>query len=204
MIRLLFVGDGERDAASNPRLVERITGARVEASTAAWPHLHAAGSGYDRKLGFAIRNARAQGLEGVVATVDQDKSHGRERLRSMEQARARDRQRFPALRTALGCADPHAEAWLLDDAVAVQTILRLDPHVKIPNVRRVRSPKDELTGLHTRSPRAHEPIRAILIEIAQALDAARCLHAGETGFAHFVDEVRHEIGPLARGDGSAA
>jgi hypothetical protein len=196
MIRLLFVGDGERDAATNPHLVEVITGADVDPTTVPWPRLARAGSGLDRKLLFALLMARDQDLQGLVATVDQDKSPGRDRLRSLERARVRDRETSPPLPTALGCADPHAEAWLLDDPVAVRTVLGLDPNVEIPTVRRVRSPKDELSRLHSRSPRADEPTRSILVEIAQALDPIRCQHSDETGFARFVDEVRDEIGPV--------
>ena len=77
MIRLLFVGDGDRDAATNPHLVATIVGTEVEPATTSWPRLNEAGKGYDRKLLFAIRDARDKGLEGVVATVDQDKSPGK-------------------------------------------------------------------------------------------------------------------------------
>ena len=35
-------------------------------------------------------------------------------------------------------------------------------------------------------------------EIAQALDPRRPIHGRETGFAHFADDLRHEIGPLVR------
>lgn len=137
MIHLLFVGDGERDAATNPHLVATIVETEVEPATTSWARLNAAGKGHDRKLLFAIRDARDNGLEGVVATIDQDKSPGRERLKSMRAARTKDRETPPPLPTALGCADPHAEAWLLDDAVAVRTVLQLEPVSVIPNVRKV-------------------------------------------------------------------
>jgi len=65
-------------------------------------------------------------------------------------------------------------------------------------VRRTANPKAELTRLHVESPRAEETPRTILTEIAQALDPRRLTHERETGFAHFADDVRHEIGPLAR------
>lgn len=89
MIRLLFVGDGERDAATNPHLVATITGADIEPTAIPWPRLHSAGHGFDRKLLFAIRQARQDGLQGVVATIDKDKSPGRDRLRDLEAGRAR-------------------------------------------------------------------------------------------------------------------
>jgi hypothetical protein len=198
MIRLLFVGDGERDAATNPHLVSTLTGSSVDPTTIAWPRLNRAGRGYDRKLLFAIRQARDDGLGGVVATIDRDRSPGRDRLRELEAARAKDRETATPLPAALGAADPHAEAWLLDDPVAVRTVLRLPRDAQIPNVRRIANPKAELTRLHARSPRADETARTILAEIAQALDPRRLSHERDTGFAHFADDVRHEIGPLAR------
>jgi hypothetical protein len=198
MIRLLFVGDGERDAVTNPHLVKLITGADVDAADVPWPRLNQAGKGFDRKLLFAIRQARRDGFDGVVATIDQDKSPGRDRIKDLVAARSKDRETAAPLPTALGCANPHAEAWLLDDAVAVRATLKLDARATIPNVRKIASPKNELTGLHAVSPRSADPIRTILVEIAQALDPTRCAHAKETGFAHFADEVQEEIGPLAR------
>jgi hypothetical protein len=198
MIRLLFVGDGERDAATNPHIVRRLISVAVEPRDIPWPRLNRAGRGYDRKLLFALGRARDEGLDGVVATIDQDKSPGKVRLRSMEEARTKDRQKAPPLPTALGCADPHAEAWLLDDPLAVREALRLDSHMPIPTVRKVKSPKDEITRLHERSPRNGDPIREILVDIARGLERNRCQHARETGFAHFAKEVEAEIGPLAR------
>ena len=196
MIRLLFVGDGDRDAVTNPHLVATLIGAPVEPEAVPWPHLHGAGKGYDRKLLFAISAARQKGLNGVVATIDKDRSPGRDRLRDLTAARTRDRDTAPSLPTALGCADPHAEAWLLDDPVAVRTVLGLVKNAMIPNVRKVASPKNELTGLHTASPRSGDPSKTVLAEIAQALEPKRCRHAKETGYAHFSGEVRDEIGPL--------
>jgi hypothetical protein len=197
MIRLLFVGDGERDAATNPHLVSTIIGAPVAPATTGWPRLSRAGSGYDRKLLFAIRTARHDGLDGVVATVDRDKSRRWDRLRDLETARRMDRETAAPLPTALGCAVPHAEAWLLDDALAVRRSLMLAAEAVIPNVSKVASPKSELSGLHSASPRAEEPIRSILVDIAQRLDPSHCQHADQTGFARFADGVRREIGPLA-------
>jgi hypothetical protein len=196
MIRLLFVGDGERDAATNPHLVTLITGAQVDPTTKPWARLHDAGRGYDRKLLFAIAQARQGGLDGVVATVDRDTSPPKDRLRDLQAGRTRDREKHPSLPTALGVADPHAEAWLLDDPVAVRTALRLPADVLIPTVRQVQSPKSEIARLHRASPRRDEPTRALSIEIAQALSPDRCQHDRETGFGDFVTDVRHEIGPL--------
>jgi len=117
MIRLLFVGDGERDAATNSHLVTVITGAQVIPTTKPWARLNQTGRGYDLKLLFAILQARQDGLDGVVAAVDRDTSRGRDRLRELQAARTKDREKYAPLPTALGVADPHAEAWLLDDPV---------------------------------------------------------------------------------------
>ena len=70
MIRLLFVGDGERDAATNPHLVERLVSSPIEPRAIPWPRLNHAGRGYDRKLLFALRQARQEGLAGVVAAIE--------------------------------------------------------------------------------------------------------------------------------------
>ncbi len=197
MIRLLFVGDGERDAATNPHLVSTIISAPVDATARPWARLNQAGRGYDRKLLFAIRQARQNGRDGVVATVDRDTSPGRDRIRDLQAARTKDRETHPALPTAIGAADPHAEAWLLDDPHAVKTALRLPAETHIPTVRHVASPKAEVGRLHRTSPRCDEPIGVLLVEIAQALVPTRCQHGRETGFAQFADDVRREIGPLA-------
>ena len=200
MIRLLFVGDGERDAAMNPHLVRTITGIRVEPTARPWARLNAAGRGYECKLLFAIRDARDRQLDGVVATVDQDKSRGRDRLRELVAARAKDREYAAPLPTAVGVANPHAEAWLLDDPVAVRTALGLGTGVQIPNVRTARNPKSDLNGLQSMSERRDEPVRTVLADIARSVDPRRCQHARETGFAAFVDDVRSEIGSLATQD----
>jgi hypothetical protein len=198
MIRLLFVGDGERDAATNPPIVKTIVRSEIRDSHQAWKDIRLGRGGYGRKLRFATRAARDAGVDGLVATVDQDRSARGERLRELAAARREDRETAAPLPTALGCAIPHAEAWLLDDVVAVRTVLRLDHATVVPNLRDMKYPKDELTALHAGSPRAEEPILILLAEIAQAVLATRCQHANETGFAAFVEEIRDEIAPLLK------
>lgn len=197
MIRLLFVGDGERDAATNPHLVATILATQIEPTAVPWPRLNQAGRGYDRKLLFAMAQARTDHLDGVVATVDRDTSRHRDRLRELEAARERDRQAHPPLPTAVGCADPHAEAWLLDDPVAVRTALELERTTQIPTVRQVESPKAEIGRLQQTSARCDDAVRDVLGDIARSLSIERCEHARETGFAAFAQDVRREIGPLA-------
>ena len=195
MIRLLALGDGVRDAAMTPALVEHLLGARFEWRFEPWRRLH--GKGYENKLLFALVQARDDGQAGVVATVDRDNSSSDERLRELQQGRERDRTDRPALPAALGCADPHAEAWLLDDPVAVREVLDLPPTAPVANVRKVSYPKHEVERLHAGSSRSHEQPRMICAEIAARLDPARCAHAGETGLAAFVTDVQVELGPLA-------
>ena len=58
MIRLLFVGDGERDAATIPRIVEIILSTSVGAEFHSWARLHRSLRGYKRKLLFGLHRAR--------------------------------------------------------------------------------------------------------------------------------------------------
>ena len=55
MIHLYFVGDGPRDEATLPRLVERIRGAEVNGPFKEWRHVRLHGkSGYAGKMKFAV------------------------------------------------------------------------------------------------------------------------------------------------------
>jgi hypothetical protein len=195
MIRLLALGDGVRDAAMTPALVERLVGTRFEWRFEPWRRLH--GKGYENKLLFALVQARDDDRAGVVATVDRDNSSSDERLRELQRGRERDRTDRPSLPAALGCADPHAEAWLLDDAVAVREVLDLPSTTAVPNVRKVSYPKQELDRLHAGSARSREQPRTICAEIASRLDPSRCAHADATGLSAFVKDVQSELGPLA-------
>ena len=56
-----------------PRLVKKILARSVREDVRHWSRLNSAGSGSDRKLRFAIRQARDVGAAGVVATVDRDR-----------------------------------------------------------------------------------------------------------------------------------
>ncbi len=195
MIRLLFVGDGQRDAALGPALVGNLLRAEVQGGFRAWARVNAAGKGYDRKLLFALRQARDDGYAGVVATIDRDSSRGSERLRSLKRGLERDRFRQAPLPTALGCADPHAEAWLLDDPVAVREALGLPGSHAIPSVARESDPKRALQALHDASGSGASP-SAVCAAIAARLVLARCAQRRATGLASFATEVEVELGPL--------
>lgn len=197
-IRLLFVGDGPRDEAAVPELVRTLLGTQISAEFEPWARLNVRGKGYERRLRYATRQARDRRVSGLVATVDRDLASRRQRLKELVDGRDAERQTpTPLVPTALGEANPHLEAWLLDDQVAVRRTLRLDGDHPLPNVRSVSSPKAELDDLHSRCSRCDEERLAILAEMAASVDHARCAHSGETGFKSFVEEVRTELGPLA-------
>jgi len=195
-LRLLLIGDGERDAVTVPCLVERILGADVEGETDEWARLHE-GKGYGQKLRFAIRSAKAQGLHGLVVTLDRDKAPKSERLRKLKEARDADRHRDIFVPTAVGEARPHGEAWLLDDQRAVREALGLPSDTDVPTGRRARNPKTELLKLLRQSPRRRERPLVVFPEIAKLVELSRCPHAEQTGFQNFSDDVVRELGSLA-------
>jgi hypothetical protein len=196
VIRLLVVGDGERDAAVVPRLVEGILALRLETETRRWARLHGNGRGYAKKFQFAAREARDLGVQGLVAVVDADREGPGRRLKELKAGREADRQKlsFPA---ALGEANPHLEAWLLDDPTAVREELRLPATHDIPSVRKVTSPKETIDSLmETAGFRQRERLGA-LAAIAVRVDPNRCQHGKETGYDAFLKDVKSEIAPLA-------
>ena len=202
MIDILFVTDGPRDHVTIPPLIGRILGVTVRVNTTPWARLHRQSGvrGYRRKLRFAILQARDANALGILATVDRDVHPRRTKLKELLQARDEDRQENPPFPVALGEAEPHGEAWLLDDPVAVCRGLGLDPQIKIPNVRNTKSPKQEIEALRKQSGR-EEDILVILADIASHVDPSRYQHAKETGFHGLEREVRHELGPVSAGCG---
>ena len=197
MIQLHFIGDGERDEAVLPRLVARILNTPVAETTGKWARLHtSAGRGYGRKLRFAIRQAQVIGAKGLVATVDSDRDRQGRRLLALRQERDTAHASTPPFPVALGQAIPHGEAWLLDDAFAVRSVLALSTKKKIPTLRQTKNPKAALEHLLSQSKRAADPPRQVWAEIAAQLDPSRCRHAAKTGFQSFADDVRRELSPL--------
>ncbi len=199
MISILLIGDGPRDEATVPHMVEKLLNTRIRTEFRQWAHLHGSGKGYEKKVRFGVLQARDMNAVGLLAVVDQDKARGGSRLRSLREARDADRTVHPPFPTALGEAIPHGEAWLLDDPHAVRQVLEFDSRVEIPNVRKTRSPKETLNELFRKSQR-NDDWMDLLGEIAQRIDVSRCHHSDETGFSDFVEEVRHEFGPLVPGD----
>jgi hypothetical protein len=194
-MQLLVLGDGVSDRDSIPRLVESILGFDFRIEFRAWKQLRL-NRGYNRKLQYALFQARDMGVEGVVATLDCDRERPRERLNQLRSAREDDRKKLSSIPipTALGEARPHLEAWLLDDPKAVRDVLHFPNEKSIPNVARV-NPKTELNALIGDCDRTDRPL-TLLAEIAGCIDISRCNHSADTGLAEFVQDVRDELGPL--------
>jgi hypothetical protein len=102
---------------------------------------------------------------------------------------------------ALGEADPHGEAWLLDDPVAIRRGLGLTANSEIPNIRDVESPKDKIEELRKNSEKSEEPILEVLQAITNHVDPSRFRHAKETGFEAFEKDVKHQLKTVAAGCG---
>lgn len=192
-MRILFVGDGERDAVTIPPIVHRILKTSIESSCNSWARLHGSGKGYKSKLLYALAKARSGGMSGLVATIDRDTADKGERLKRLKAARKTDRSKRAPLPTALGEADPHCEAWLLDDESAVRDALALAPVTPVPTVGRTSNPKDELDLLIASSPVADQGRLTLLGRIAEKVDPNRCLNAKTTGFRAFVKDIKDEF-----------
>jgi hypothetical protein len=197
MIRMHFVGDGPRDEATLPCLVENILGIEIEAKAHSWKSLHLrSGKGFQKKLRFSVSRALDDDAAGLVAVVDRDKSEARSRLRELQQERNDHRSKLPPFPTSLGEAAPHGEAWLLADENAVREALSLKMEVAIPSVSKTKDPKGMLERLIQQSARRGESVTPILTEITRLVDEQRCVHRDETGFAYFAEDVRRELAHL--------
>ncbi|MEX2169818.1 MAG: hypothetical protein WD851_10945 [Pirellulales bacterium] len=196
-MRLLFVADGPRDCATVPELVQAIVKAPIAPVFREWKKLRLSrGSGYQRKLQFALLQARELELAGVVATIDSDKSPAGDGLMKLRSARDQDRKstRVAQIPAAVGEAIPHLEAWLLDDPKAVREALHFPSDKLIPPVSKT-EPKNTLNVLIDESARS-EGMMDLLAEIARCIDKGRCNHSDKTGFESFVQDVRAELEPL--------
>jgi hypothetical protein len=194
MKRIHFVGDGDRDARTVPHLVETILEMQIESVTFHWARLNSV-SGYARKVFYAIASAVNQEADGVVLVVDRDKAQAWRRLGELNNGREDYRQRSShvSLPAAIGEANPHGEAWLLDDTVAVRQALQLEPSVEIRPIAKTKDPKAHLTELIGISDVAGmKPIDA-LAAIAQLVDPERCLHTKATGFERFRSDLLKEF-----------
>lgn len=191
-MNIAFLGEGPRDRAVIPKIVEKLLGRGITPSFQDWPRLNQ-GGGFQKKLLFALLVAQRKERDALVATLDADKTK-KDRLAAMIEGRTLHREKHPPLPTALGCAEPHCEAWLLDDPVAVRSALGLSTTAPVPNVRDVKEPKAALDKLIESSPREGDHMD-LLADIAAAIEAERCAHSKETGFARFKKDVEAEIKP---------
>lgn len=164
MIPLWFVGDGPRDGAALPKLVETILGSPVRGEFSRWARLHSRTTAtYARKLRFATLQAQDAKAIGLVAVVDADTLP--ERIRQLAAARTDHRNVNPPFPTALGQANPHGEAWLLDDPAAVRKCLSLETNVAVLPVTKC-EPKSALEDLIRQSTRANqERLRSVSISL---------------------------------------
>ena len=111
------------------------------------------------------------------------------------EGRERHRSKNAPFPIALGEADPHFEAWLLDDPAGVRRALGLPGEIDVVNVMKSPYPKDDLDQLIVKASRTDTRI-SCLAQIAACVDVSRCNHAKQTGLHAFVNEVRTELGPL--------
>src|SRR5260221_8370531 len=103
MIPLLLVGDGPRDAIVLPPLIRRALGVEIRCEFRPWARLHSAGRRYERKLVFALAQARDSDMVGLVAAVDADKdSNSRDKLGRLRAGREQDRTKHPPIPTGIG------------------------------------------------------------------------------------------------------
>ena len=187
-MKLSFVGEGKRDRVMMPNLTANLLGRSVEPCNRGkswrWPR---AGK-WRRKLLLAVRSAIDDGACGLVAARDGDKDPSRVR-KELKKARdyVRSKSGFPV---AIGCPNPHAEAWLLDDQEAVRTSLGLAPGDVIPPVSN--QAKQHLNELMRRSPEYEkkEDCYKFLAVIASEVSIDRCSKAQETGLKAFREDVR--------------
>lgn len=193
-MNLYYVADGPRDKAVVPELVKRVLPTARMAHFRSWK-LHLRGGGYRKKLRFAIRAARDAGLDGVVATLDQDSEKKGRRCQELRAGRDEERldPKHAPMPVATGEACPHTEAWLLDDDVAVRSSLSTPPDQPVQSLKNCKDPKQALQVLIEQFAPNSETLEVLTL-IAKSVDPARCNHANETGLTDFLQDVRAELG----------
>lgn len=204
MIHLVYLGEGPRDKAVIPAIVKTLLnvpeGIPVKHEFAIWKDVRlnkpGLGSGFGRKLLFKIIEAYNSGADGIIAVVDVDNSPKREKLGALKTGRDKHREKNPPFPTALAEANPHVEAWLLDDKTAVLKTLGLADTNQIPMVGKIDHPKNFLHDLVGKSDRRDDKEIDIIQEIAVAIDLRRCHHTSDTGLRSLVDDMDAEIRPL--------
>ena len=134
MILILFVGDGEAatqqqfliwSGAFSTSKLRRQAGTG-HASTTRGKAIKRKFDSLSFKRSMQEQSAWSP-LSTAIVLLDEEDCELRE-------ARERDRMERPPFPTAFGEADPHGEAWLLDDPTAIRDALELDPEVEIPTL----------------------------------------------------------------------
>ncbi len=194
MINVHFVGEGPRDEQSMPALVASITQTPFQPTFSAWTKYRV--HSFRKKLLLALHNARESNADGLIASTDQDTA-GPAKLRELHAARDADRQDNPPLPTALAVPNPHFEAWLLDDKVAVQEVYGI-PTERVRNVDEVDDPKAELSALFRSSELADagQTEFETLKSISSQLNPTRCQHRQTTGLRAFLRDLKDEFRDL--------
>ncbi len=185
-MRIRYVADGDRDHWMLPALVQTIIGAHDEGGFLRWRDIQLQGGlkgGLGRKLQLVVRAAEQEN-EAVVATVDRDATHG-ERLRELQQHRG-----DPSIPVALGEANPHGEAWLVDDIEPLRTHLGLGAEEQGADRR---NPKKWLDGLVARADRGSASV--VYPRLAADVRLKRCTQAKRTGFRAFVTDLEDQFRP---------
>lgn len=156
--------------------------------------------GLQRKLRFAVRQARISGSAGLVFVVDSDGDY-EGKLKQL--SAGRDAVKELAYPVAIGVAHPCIEAWLLADSQAIARAFGLarPPHVPenpetlpAPSHDKSRNPKSELRQSvgAKRLLSAEEKAR-----IAAAIDDVSVIERHcPRSFVPFANEVRSHICPL--------
>lgn len=190
MIPIYFVIDGNRDSKSVPALVEKVLQRRIRPTTEIWYRMR--GQGYDKKIRFAVLAAEDEGAVGVVAVIDRDNGDGT-LLRRLKKSRDKEKRQNATYPIAVGEANPHLEAWLLDDSIAVRDALSLSTDVTVQGVLEADSPKNAIDSLIKSSASANEDRSAVLGSIAKHVEIKRFKQPKKTGFQAFQREVETEF-----------
>jgi len=173
-----------------PPLVAQILGKEFRCLVKTWKDIRVRG-GFAKKATYALAQAADAGANAAVITGDRDKGERRELLRSFLSARNHARNSY-GLHAAVGVADPHGEAWLLDDPHAVRSALSLPADTEIPEVSDG-YPKDLLQSLINDSGRSDDSTFDVLHDIAVDVRLDRMRSASDTGFRDFVQDVENEL-----------
>ncbi len=194
MIKVHFVGEGPRDEQSMPALVGSLTPTRFQATFSKWTRYRV--HSHRKKILLALQLARDANANGLIASTDQD-NVGPAKLTELKDARAEDRRENPPIPTALAVPNPHFEAWLLDDKVAVQEVYGV-PTERVPNVDEVDNPKGELAALFRSCElaAAGQTEFETLKSISSGLDPTRCQHRRSTGLRAFLRDLKDEFRSL--------